>query len=67
MKSSTYYFHIKTKILAHFQICISVPLKHTYNQWQNILQKVRKPIKTGQTQKTMISAFAYVLPIITKN
>ena len=26
MKSSTYYFHIKTKILADFQICISVPL-----------------------------------------
>ena len=27
MKSSTYYFHIKTKILANFKICISVPLK----------------------------------------
>ena len=26
MKSSTYYFHIKTKILADFQICISVLL-----------------------------------------
>ena len=28
MKSSTYYFHIKAKILADFQICISlsVPL-----------------------------------------
>ena len=26
MKSSIYYFHIKTKILADFQICISVPL-----------------------------------------
>ena len=26
MKSSTYYFHRKTKILADFQICISVPL-----------------------------------------
>ena len=26
MKSSAYYFHIKTKILADFQICISVPL-----------------------------------------
>ena len=26
MKSSTYYFHVKTKILANFQICISVPL-----------------------------------------
>ena len=26
MKFSTYYFHVKIKILAHFQICISVPL-----------------------------------------
>ena len=26
VKSSTYYFHVKTKILEHFQICISVPL-----------------------------------------
>ena len=27
VKSLTYYFHMKTKILADFQICISVPLK----------------------------------------
>ena len=26
VKSSTYYFHMKTKILADFQICISLPL-----------------------------------------
>ena len=26
VKSSTYYFYMKTKILAEFQICISVPL-----------------------------------------
>ena len=26
MKSSTYYFHMKTKILADFQICIIAPL-----------------------------------------
>ena len=26
VKSSTYYFHTKTKILAGFQICIGVPL-----------------------------------------
>ena len=25
MKSSRYYFHMKTKIYADFQICISVP------------------------------------------
>ena len=28
VKSSPYYFHIKTKILADFQICISVPLRY---------------------------------------
>ena len=28
MKSSTYYFHLKTKILGDFQICISVPLNY---------------------------------------
>ena len=27
MESSPYYFHMKTKILAEFQICISVPLR----------------------------------------
>ena len=26
MKSSAYYFHVKTKILADLQICISAPL-----------------------------------------
>ena len=26
MKSSTYYFHLKTKMFADFQICISVTL-----------------------------------------
>ena len=26
MKFSTYYFHMKMKIMADFQICISVPL-----------------------------------------
>ena len=26
VKSSTYYFHMKMKILADFKICISVPL-----------------------------------------
>ena len=28
VKYSTYYFHIKTKILVDFQICISVPLRY---------------------------------------
>ena len=28
VKSSTYCFHVKTKILGDFQICISVPLEN---------------------------------------
>ena len=31
VKSSTYYVHMKTKILADFQICISVPLILIFN------------------------------------
>ena len=30
VKSSTYYFHMKTKILVDFHICISVPLKQVH-------------------------------------
>ena len=39
VKSSTSYFHVKTKILADFQICISVPLssQHRYNIENNAL------------------------------
>ena len=38
MKTLTYYFHMKTKILADFQICISVPLnaKHLKLYHSNI-------------------------------
>ena len=32
-KSSTYYFQMKTKILADFQICINVPLKSGQNKF----------------------------------
>ena len=32
MKSSTYYIHMKTKILADFQICISVPLRSSFGR-----------------------------------
>ena len=44
MKSSRYYFDMKTKILADFQICISVPLKRvlinfTINFFDNNLFK----------------------------
>ena len=34
MISSTYYFYMKTKILANFQICISVSLNSSY--WEKL-------------------------------
>ena len=36
VKFSIYYFHLKTQILADFQICISVPLKELGKNRQNI-------------------------------
>ena len=38
-KSSPYYFHMKTKILADFQICVGVPLifPEIALQWKFIL------------------------------
>ena len=45
MKFSAYYFHMKTKTLADFQICISVPL--TELPWKKFKWsiKVEKNIK----------------------
>ena len=40
VKSSTYYFHMKTKILADFQICISVPLIRSKFTLTNSLLKL---------------------------
>ena len=37
LKSSTYYFDMKTKALADFQICISVPLKSTLVSTSSLL------------------------------
>ena len=39
VKSSTLYFHMKTKILADFQICISVPLSCKIMQKKNFFDK----------------------------
>ena len=36
MNSSTYYFHMKTKILADFQICTNVPLRKNGNTHPDI-------------------------------
>ena len=38
MKCSAYYFHIKTKILTDFQICISVPLNKLIRNRLPLLQ-----------------------------
>ena len=43
MKSSTYYFHMKAKILADFQICISVPLMFLF-QFKNLQQFLKHPL-----------------------
>ena len=40
MESSTYYFHMKVKIFADFQICVSVPLNKKYNRSENILNNI---------------------------
>ena len=48
MKSSTYYFHVKTKILADFQICISAPL----NTSKNIMTLFTNPAQLRLTIKT---------------
>ena len=40
MKSSAYYFHMKTKILADFQICINVPLVIALNKYKNASREV---------------------------
>ena len=57
VKSSKYYFHMKTNILADFEICISVPLKtknkidlllfygeHSYGFWESNFEKRQKNI-----------------------
>ena len=42
VKSSTYYFHMKTKIFADFQICISVPLSNLfYDFWEDCFCKLK--------------------------
>ena len=42
-KSSTYFFHVKRKIFADFQICISVPLTVTFvYHLYSVIHKARK-------------------------
>ena len=62
MKSSTYYFHMKTKTLSDFQICISVPLidswkVNPYKYVKSILSPITK------TQNFMIIFVAALLQL----
>ena len=56
MKSSTYYFHIKTKILADFQIYIRVPLPPNSNQ------PISYSVLAGETQKVLPSVLRKSAP-----
>ena len=40
VKSSTYHFHMTTKMLADFQICISAPLKQIFWKKKTIFKKL---------------------------
>ena len=54
MKSSTYYFHMKMKILSDFQICISVLLKLRVKSW---VSKHFRTYKNGQIYHKMLQLF----------
>ena len=73
MKSSMYYFHVKTKILADFQICISVPLSFGIVQydlskdlWIKIL--LRSLIQNSIWMKSLLDIIINLtkIPIIEK-
>ena len=53
MKSSTYYFHVKTKILADFQNCISLPLSKKFSfQNENVCKNVKE--RNSNSQKFIL-------------
>ena len=58
MKSLTYYFHIKTKVLADFQICISVPL--TTRPHNLLMMCIFKCIYLLMTNKLKSSELKYL-------
>ena len=52
VKSLTYYFHVKTKLLAEFQICISVPLELKAFFPHNLIELFRnRKAKAWETNK----------------
>ena len=62
MKSSTYYFHMKAKILADFQICISVPLIKTRVSHQFICGEPGKSRKPKFKCLFQFASFKTLLP-----
>ena len=54
VKSSAYYFHVKTKISADFQICVSVPLRI-------LTGKKHRQIKLQRLQKLQIWIFGLLV------
>ena len=60
MKSSTCYFQMKTKILADFQICISVPLTaFDFKKVKGALLGLRQFLATESSLKMMKDAFYF--------
>ena len=60
MKSSTYYFHMKTKILPNFQICISVPLK-AFNNYSIIMTNKSDVIIISSLQMLLLLLLIFKL------
>ena len=78
MKLSTDYFHMKTKILADFQICISVPLRKLFLRFKELKHKIKltsfsfhflkgqiKTIYKRKTSNYLICVFCYLLAFTT--
>ena len=51
VKSPLYYFHMKTKILADFEICISVPLRQSISRINNKTQEHQVFIQSPKPTK----------------
>ena len=77
MESSAYYFHMKKKILADFQICITVPLKvsrwrllsgpHFFVAYRCSVKKVFLKISQNSQESTCVRASFFIIIIIIIN
>ena len=64
-KFSTYYFHMKTKIIPDFQICISVPLNKSFIWISNFVHLIfwKKNLMRGLCYFTIHDPKIYYLTI----